>query len=161
MEHPRWKDGSELEANQGFPKQGHRRNLTVKCFFWGGSRNAIVMHSGHLEVKLKSVGIWKKKDLAICPSPLPHSFGEFSHPMPPSELPPVQDISRGAAEGCSPIALPAQHHNNSAFPSSAAPATSHPRVASIKRITEQNDGREGITGHYQPDPLLINYWSDI
>lgn len=42
-----------------------------------------------------------------------------------------------------------QHHTT-AQASSAAPATPHPQVANIKRITEQNDEREGITGNYQP-----------
>lgn len=153
----------ELEANQGCPNQGHCTDLAVESL--SGGRNAVAL-SGDPEVKLKSVSIWRTRDSAVCPAPasLPPNpvlpMWKFSPPMLPCELPPqfgmppwgdaVGGKQRDAlASHSQDLPAPAPHHSPG-FPSSAAPTTPHPQVASIKRITEQNDEREGITGHYQP-----------
>lgn len=141
------KDGTELEANKESPN-GHCRDLV----------------SGDPEVKLKSVSIWRMRDSAVCPTPVslpPRPVlptGKFSPPMLPYELPPVWDASlRGChwreAEGCSGITKPGSA-STSTTPQLRLlllplplPA---PQVANIKRIMEQKDEREGITGNYQP-----------
>lgn len=50
----------EPEVNQGSPKQCHCRDLAVKSLFVVGE-----MLWFNLEVKLKSVNIWRMKDSAV------------------------------------------------------------------------------------------------
>lgn len=146
----------DLEANEGSPKQGHCRDVAEKSTLWQQKSHGL---SGDLELKLKSLSIQRMRvllsalSLLHCPPILSSLHGNSPFLCYPGDAPPFGMPPFGKAEGCSSVMQPssaststAPHHTQA---SAAALPFPTPQVASIKRITEPNDEREGITGIYQ------------
>lgn len=161
----------ELEANLGSPKQGRCRDLAVKCLFVVGGTLWF-----NLQVKLKSVNIWRMKDSAVCPFPasLPPNpvlpTQKFSPPMLPHELSPglgclpwgMVPLEGGRGMLWHHTAKPCQRqpHTTAQAPFLRCPRHPH-RLLALKGLPNRMMTEKGLQDAINLRPLLINYWSDI